>query len=391
MPVVCIVARNGALEERVREAARDLNSVEWRFIQCAPDLDLPEADAYIWELEGVRSIRSEWLARSLFVIDENLRGRLRRLLGERRANIAFHPAEAAAIRPFLRQLIPLELSVPKTETQQMLDTLLQSNLKLQGHDEQRTNFLARVVHDLRAPLTALAGYSSLLMDQRFGPLNSVQLEMLRNMHLSATRVSQLTDAIYDLSAGRPGKEPVIEEADVEQTIEHAVHEIALRVEEKQIRIGVSVDFPETELMFDRAQIERVLVNLLENACKFTPRKGSIEVCGYAVLWDGSSRVTTVSDPRANAYRIDVRDSGPGIPIERIEAIFDEYVCYGGGSDRSGGGLGLAICRMILAGHGGIIWAESSGRGAQFSFILPNGTQRKPALGPSARKATAASA
>jgi signal transduction histidine kinase len=70
--------------------------------------------------------------------------------------------------------------------------------------------------------------------------------------------------------------------------------------------------------------------------------------------------------------VDIRDSGPGIPAEHLDRIFEEYTSYSGGQDRSGGGLGLAICRLILSRHGGRIWAESSSEGAVFSFVLPFG-------------------
>ena len=73
---------------------------------------------------------------------------------------------------------------------------------------------------------------------------------------------------------------------------------------------------------------------------------------------------------ANAYRIDVHDSGCGVPSEHTESIFEEFTTYAGGQDRSGGGLGLAICRMAIDAHRGRIWAESTGAGTQFSFVLP---------------------
>ena len=72
----------------------------------------------------------------------------------------------------------------------------------------------------------------------------------------------------------------------------------------------------------------------------------------------------------NSYRIDIRDTGPGIPPDRLNHIFEEYTSYSGPQDRSGGGLGLAICRLILSRHGGHIWADSHSNGAMFSFVLP---------------------
>src|ERR1035441_3642386 len=72
----------------------------------------------------------------------------------------------------------------------------------------------------------------------------------------------------------------------------------------------------------------------------------------------------------NSFRVDIRDSGPGIQAVHADRIFEEYTSYGGRQDRSGGGLGLAICRMILRRHHGHLWAESHPSGAVFSFVLP---------------------
>jgi signal transduction histidine kinase len=120
--------------------------------------------------------------------------------------------------------------------------------------------------------------------------------------------------------------------------------------------------------------------LLDNACKFTPRNGTIEIRGYPFFWErrtclGASlvpskdrRVKQVKTP--NSLRVDIRDSGPGIPAAHLGKIFEESTSYSGGQDRSGGGLGLAICRMILQQHRGKIWAESHAAGAVFSFVLP---------------------
>ena len=72
----------------------------------------------------------------------------------------------------------------------------------------------------------------------------------------------------------------------------------------------------------------------------------------------------------NSYRMDIRGSGPLIPSENIERIFEEYTSYGGSQDRSGGGLGLAICRMIVNAHNGRVWAENTELGPRFSFVLP---------------------
>jgi signal transduction histidine kinase len=128
------------------------------------------------------------------------------------------------------------------------------------------------------------------------------------------------------------------------------------------------------------RLEQVLVNLLDNACKFTPRSGKILIRAYPYFWErrvaGRTGVGSGADRRLqddhtpNSYRIDICDSGPGVHPAHLPRIFEEYTCYGGGIDRSGGGLGLAICRMIIQQHKGHIWAENTGSGTVFSLVLP---------------------
>jgi two-component system sensor histidine kinase CiaH len=146
-----------------------------------------------------------------------------------------------------------------------------------------------------------------------------------------------------------------------------------------IAITTDVASPEHPLFFEPGQIEQVLINILDNACKFAPRGGSIELRGYPYFWDRrkvDASVPATAERRSRdrtdptAYRIDIRDSGKPIPPEHLEHIFEEYTTYSGGRDRSGGGLGLAIVRMIVNQHDGHVWAENSEFGPVFSVILP---------------------
>ena len=158
-----------------------------------------------------------------------------------------------------------------------------------------------------------------------------------------------------------------------------MHEITPFGEAKHIHLSVQMMPTSQALYFDREQIEQVLINLLDNACKFTPKYGSIEVRGYPFFWErraklktaitnGERRTSRLQAP--NSFRIDICDSGPGVPLENLDKIFEEYTSYSGGQDRSGGGLGLAICKFILNLHQGQVWAEAGEDGSRFSFVLP---------------------
>ncbi len=200
------------------------------------------------------------------------------------------------------------------------------------------------------------------------------------MEHSAKRISRMASAMFDLSIGaKVDRKPDLREGDIHERIKQAMHEILPLAREKQISLKADdVACSGQPLYFESSQIEQVLLNLLDNACKFTHRNGAIEVRGYPYFWErrflvaGSApserRAGSVRSP--NCYRIDIRDTGPGIPPDRLSHIFEEYTSYSGPQDRSGGGLGLAICRLILSRHEGHIWADSYENGTIFSFVLP---------------------
>src|ERR1022692_1434004 len=240
-------------------------------------------------------------------------------------------------------------------------------------------FLARAVHDFRAPLTAISGYCGLLLGEPLGPLTESQREVLRRMQHSTKRLSRMATAMFHLSIGRHVKRQLdLQRGDIRECLEQALHEIAPLADDKAIEITTDLAPCDSLLYFEAGQIEQVLINLLDNASKFAPRAGIVELRGYPYFWE--RRATKSSIPPAaerrrhtvlqpNAYRIDIRDSGNAIPAAHIDHIFEEYTSYAG-RDRSGGGLGLAISRLIVDQHNGRVWAENTGFGPMFSIVLP---------------------
>lgn len=303
-------------------------------------------------------------------------------------NLILKPVTRATLRTFFdqavqrfhgSQVLPGNIDSLRADRDELLQCLVQANLRLQEYDQERTNFLARAVHDFRAPLTALNGYCGLLLGEELGNLTPVQKEVLQRMQHSAKRLFSMTEAMFQLSIWqRVDNRPILSKRDIQEPIEQALHEVHPLAEEKRITINMDIIPSPESLAFEESQIVQVLVNLLDNACKFTPRGGNIEIVGYPYFWERrrSTDPHQIADNRTgvnlapNAYRVDVRDSGPGIPQSQLDLIFEEYTAYAGGADRSGGGLGLAICKMILSRHHGHVWAERSAGGAVFSFVLP---------------------
>ena len=137
----------------------------------------------------------------------------------------------------------------------------------------------------------------------------------------------------------------------------------------------------------------MLVNLLENACKFTRRGGSVEIRGRLSNSNELS-MPSIGDTKARTaqvYLVELQDNGMGILPERLESVFEEFTSYAGGGDRSGGGLGLAICKMLITAHKGKIWAASDQTGTTISFTLPLQPETLQTLPPSGLERTRAAA
>jgi signal transduction histidine kinase len=230
---------------------------------------------------------------------------------------------------------------------------------------------------------AIQGYCSLLLDNQLGFLNAEQTKVLERMQRSIKRLSRLTNGMFHISVDPQSPRRLTrKQGDIEACITQAVHELTPVLESKRIEICLNLEPSTRTLLFDEMRIEQVLVNLLDNACRFTPRDGRIEIRAHSVFWDrrGSNMTGEVERPErrqsknqeCNAYRVEVRDSGRGVPPGDLEWIFEEYATGSKNHDASRAGLGLTICRQFINAHGGAVFAESSGEGGCFVFVLPYG-------------------
>jgi signal transduction histidine kinase len=322
----------------------------------------------------------------LFLVNPNDLAEFRAAIAPAEANILLKPVTRNTLKATLglavsthRERLSTATSV-REERDDLLQCLIETSLHLQDYDRERTAFLARAVHDFRAPLTAVTGYCGLLLGEHLGTVNATQKEVLQRMQHSARRLSRMATAMFELSIGRHVKRrPQLVQNDIKECLDQALHEVLTFAEEK--RIGIAMDLAPCEfpLYFEAGQIEQVLINILDNACKFTPKAGRIDIFGYGYFWERrfarsarpsevQRRNADVNDP--NCYRIDIRDSGAPIPAEHLGLIFEEHTSFDGSNDRSGGGLGLAITRMIMAQHDGCVWAENTAFGPRFSLVLP---------------------
>jgi two-component system sensor histidine kinase KdpD len=228
-------------------------------------------------------------------------------------------------------------------------------VRLQARTEQiRSALLRSVSHDLRTPLAVMKGAATALADEH-GPLAPTARKELTHALVEETeRLDRLVRNLLDMTRLESGAVRVKKEwQPVQEVAGAAFNRMERRLAGRQVTVAVPADLLAP---FDGVLIEQVLVNLLENAAKYTCEGSPVDL------------VVTTDD---GVVIFGVSDRGPGVPETDRERIFDKF--YRGSSERTadGVGLGLTICRAIVATHGGDIWVEDrDGGGAAFRFSLP---------------------
>jgi signal transduction histidine kinase len=232
-------------------------------------------------------------------------------------------------------------------------------VKLAEFNQLKANFVANISHELRTPLTQIKGYNALLMDGAMGGLSKEQKDALSISARAIERLEQLVNDLIGYASTAKGELTLKRQP---MSLAHLVNEVMEKSMPKAQRRGLllSADVPAdlSTVVADEEKVRWVLLQLVDNAIKFTGSGGSVAI-QVALL---GLRV-----------RVSVRDTGIGIPSNRREEIFDSFRQLDGSSTRryGGTGLGLALVRRIVEAHGGEILVDSEeGVGSTFSFTLP---------------------
>jgi signal transduction histidine kinase/CheY-like chemotaxis protein len=248
-------------------------------------------------------------------------------------------------------------------TARELEPIVASKLQAQELEKLKADFTAMIVHDLRAPLTAIMSSAAIVEDGLVGPITADQKTWLFKISASSRNLLNLINDFLDLSKIEAGRlELVKEQVDLERLIRSSLDDYAILAREKKIALTGHTETSPARVKADPRRLGQVFTNLISNAVKFTGEGGMIEV-GSAQKSDGETTIW-------------VKDSGVGIPAHELGDLFEKYrqTQSGKTSKHKGTGLGLAICKMIVESHGGKIWAESrEGQGATFFFSLPKET------------------
>lgn len=227
-------------------------------------------------------------------------------------------------------------------------------------EEIKRDFVANVSHELRTPLASIKGYSETLLDRGMED-KSVLKNFLTIIDRHANRMTALIEDLLTLSMLESHQIPLNFEAlDIMNMLNNIIQGFEKQANDKGIALLVDMmeaDKSVQEIMGDKVRLEQVIVNLIDNAIKYT-NKGTVKVS------------ITMTD---NMLRIDVQDTGIGIPDKDIPRIFERFYRVDKGRSRElgGTGLGLAIVKHIIQGHKGKIWVNSKvGAGTTFSILLP---------------------
>ncbi|HZU86656.1 MAG TPA: DUF4118 domain-containing protein, partial [Anaerolineaceae bacterium] len=235
---------------------------------------------------------------------------------------------------------------------------------LSATDRLQTALLNSISHDLRTPLVSIQGVleSMLEMEQNQGNNQSglqldraARMDMLENAHEETLRLNRLVENLLDMTRLEAGALKVIlDQGDIQDVIGSALNHLAGFIANRNVEVLIAPDLPLVPMDF--VLIEQVLINLLDNALKYSSPALPLEI---GALQQGKEILVKIAD------------RGPGIPAEDLERIFNKFYRVSRSGGIKGTGLGLSICKGIIEAHNGRIWAlNREGGGAVFSFTLP---------------------
>jgi PAS domain S-box-containing protein len=259
-----------------------------------------------------------------------------------------------------------------TERKRAEELIHQYNNKLEKQVSERTaelvranrvkdEFLAAVSHELRTPLNGVLGFSELLLEGVRGPLSEKQLQAVRVIQSSGEYLLELINEILDVSRIESGKFEIDPQyVDVDEICQSSLGFINLLASKKSITVKYTPPPASAAILADPKRLKQMLINLLNNAVKFTPEKGVI-------------KLKVQADAGAGLMRFSVSDTGIGIEAENLSRIFEPFVQVDSSLSRryEGTGLGLMLVKKLAEMHGGSVEVRSEfGSGSCFTLILP---------------------
>lgn len=266
----------------------------------------------------------------------------------------------------------LELDVSRHDEFAQLEADFNAMVQRLGElDAMKKDLLSHVSHELKTPLATLQETHKILLEEVPGALNDQQRRLLELNLRSSERLSRLISKLLDLSRLEAGAvEYELARHDARRIVTEAVAELEPQARDRNVRLAVELPDEPVSIDGDADRLVQVVANVIENAIKFSPAGSAVEIAvavvtappaGAPARWRGGGALVTVAD------------AGPGVPDAAKEKIFEKFHQAGPrrGGSVGGAGLGLAICRGIVAAHRGAIWVvDRAGGGSVFQVLLP---------------------
>jgi two-component system sensor histidine kinase KdpD len=316
---------------------------------AAGDKDLGVAE-WVWNHLRAAGAGTDTLplSRALFVPLQGSRGRV--------GVLALYPSpESRLDDPDERQLLHTIAGLigSALERTELAEEARRASLRIET-EQLRNALLSSVSHDLRTPLGVVTGATSALLDEEAPVSDSSRRELLQTVHEEALRLNRLVRNLLDMTRLEAGALKVQKDLQpLEEVVGSALDRMETHLRGRVVRATIPADLP--LVAFDAILIEQVLINLLENATKYSPAGTEIDISARA---------------RDAEVEVEVSDRGRGVARQDAERVFDKFYRVREG-EGGGVGLGLTICRGIVNAHGGRIWVdERPGGGSVFRFTLP---------------------
>jgi PAS domain S-box-containing protein len=250
-----------------------------------------------------------------------------------------------------------------TERKEAEYALRHANVEIEQAMRLKDEFLANMSHELRTPLNGILTASEILAEQIYGPLNERQMRSLRHVETCGRHLLAIIDDLLDISKIEAGKlELELQPVAIDEICRASLLLVSESAQKKQIQLSYNNRLPYATIQADPLRLKQILVNLLDNAVKFTPEGGDVQL---------------IVDSSGGEEMIDlaVQDSGPGIASANLSKLFQPFSQLDAGLARQfeGAGLGLALVKRLVVQHGGTVYVESAGvagQGSRFTVSLP---------------------
>jgi signal transduction histidine kinase len=249
------------------------------------------------------------------------------------------------------------------EQKELETVLLKAKKDAEATNRAKNSFIMNMSHELRTPLNSVIGFSDLLLEGAFGPLNTKQSKYVNNILISGKSLLEIINNLLDISRLEAGEKTLkYEEVDIASLIGEVRMSLLSSASVKKINVELKIDPSVGNIKADITKLRQILYNLVSNAIKFTPARGKVIISACR---------------KGDVLEVKVSDNGIGLSKESHEKIFMPFTQADSSAARGygGAGLGLYIVRNFVDLHGGKIWVDSEvGKGSTFTVTIPAGSE-----------------